>query len=91
MAGCRSTLSISKIKVKFLETKLLSFYKTLGLTGRLKIVKLHCIVIVTESSSSLFVFFCINLTFSGRGASDTSLEQKCNFGHIFQSKYAQQI
>ena len=29
MAGCRSTLSISKIKVKISETKFFSFYKTL--------------------------------------------------------------
>ena len=29
MAGCRSTLSMSKIKIKISETKFLSFYKTL--------------------------------------------------------------
>ena len=29
LAGCRSTLSMSKIKVKISETKFLSFYKTL--------------------------------------------------------------
>ena len=31
LAGCRSTLSMSKIKVKISETKFLSFYKTLGI------------------------------------------------------------
>ena len=29
LAGCRSTLSMSKIKVKISETNFLSFYKTL--------------------------------------------------------------
>ena len=32
LAGCRSTLSMSKIKVKISETKYCSFYKTLGKT-----------------------------------------------------------
>ena len=30
LAGCRSTLSMSKIKVRISETKYRSFYKTLG-------------------------------------------------------------
>ena len=32
LAGCRSTLSMSKIKVRIFETKYRSFYKTLGRT-----------------------------------------------------------
>ena len=34
MAGCRSTLSMSKIKVKISETKYRSFYKTLILSNQ---------------------------------------------------------
>ena len=36
LAGCRSTLSMSKIKVRISETKFRSFYKTLGLTAHPK-------------------------------------------------------
>ena len=33
LAGCRSTLSLSKIKVKISDSKFLSFYKTLRELG----------------------------------------------------------
>ena len=42
LAGCRSTLSILKIKLNFSETKFLSFYKTLGFSQCFGVMYRRC-------------------------------------------------
>ena len=66
LAGCRSTLSMSKIKVKISETKFLSFYKTL-------VTAVNCTCALLEKIMLIFVSAYFTETHGSRQPVGTSV------------------